>query len=321
MTKKERVLAVLRGEEVEQTPASFSLHFPREKAFGEEGVKSHLEFFKKTDTDILKIMNENLIPALNRVSSVKDYADVKNIRFQDSFISDQIELVKRILDRCERDAFVIGTLHGVTASCLHPMEQAVGGYETARTLLCKFLREDRHTVSEVIKRIVDIMARLAYKYIELGVDGVYYAALGGERRYFTDEEFEEFIEPADKIILQAVKEAGGYSFLHICKNGLNMERYRSYASYGDVVNWGVYEAPFSLEEGRDMFPDAVLMGGLPNRTGVLVHGTEKEIRSSVKGIIQKHGRCRLILGADCTLATEQDLDRVRVAVEAAREND
>ena len=46
---------------------------------------------------------------------------------------------------------------------------------------------------EAWKRIADCMANLAQKYIELGVDGVYYAGLGAERRYFTDEEFAECI--------------------------------------------------------------------------------------------------------------------------------
>ena len=56
-----------------------------------------------------------------------------------------------------------------------------------------------------------------------------------------------------------------------------MERYRSYASHADAVNWGVYEAPFSLEEGRGMFPDCAIMGGLPNRSGVMTDGSVEEL--------------------------------------------
>ena len=53
------------------------------------------------------------------------------------------------------------------------------------------------------------MCQLSQKYIEMGLDGVYYAALGGEKHYFTDDEFAECIEPYDKQILRAVKEADG----------------------------------------------------------------------------------------------------------------
>ena len=63
MTKKERVQTVLRSETPDYVPAGFSLHFPADKNAGEAGVQAHLEFFEQTDTDLVKIMNENLVPA------------------------------------------------------------------------------------------------------------------------------------------------------------------------------------------------------------------------------------------------------------------
>ena len=53
MNKKERVIAAIRHESVDYVPCGFSLHFPHDKAYGEAGVKSHLDFFKETDTDII----------------------------------------------------------------------------------------------------------------------------------------------------------------------------------------------------------------------------------------------------------------------------
>ena len=53
MTKYERVVAAIEGREVDMIPCSFSLHFPHDSAFGEASVKAHLDFFKKTDTDII----------------------------------------------------------------------------------------------------------------------------------------------------------------------------------------------------------------------------------------------------------------------------
>ena len=40
MTKKERVTAAIRGEEVDKIPSGFSLHFPKESAFGDAAVKA-----------------------------------------------------------------------------------------------------------------------------------------------------------------------------------------------------------------------------------------------------------------------------------------
>ena len=71
MTKKERVIAAINNKEVSGIPSSFSLHFPQDKKMGEECVKAHLKFFEETDTDICKIMNENLIPVFSDISLYK----------------------------------------------------------------------------------------------------------------------------------------------------------------------------------------------------------------------------------------------------------
>ena len=117
--------------------------------------------------------------------------------------------------------------------------------------------------------------------------------------------------------MKAIKDAGMYCILHICKDGLNMQRYQGYGDFADVVNWGVYEVPFSMEAGRALFSDCTIMGGLRNRSGVLVDGTDEEIESEVHSTIEAFGEKGLILGADCTLATEQDMRKLRIAVEAA----
>ncbi len=317
MNKKERVLAAIQGREPDHVPCGFSLHFPEGKAKGEAAVQSHLEFFEKTDTDILKIMNENMVPDVGEIRTPADWNKIPTYSLKDDFMVRQIELVKRILDQCDRDAFLLGTLHGICASSIHPIE-ARYGYEGVRELSCRHIREDKKPVLEAWKRIADGMCLLAGKYIELGLHGVYYAGLGAETRYYTDEEFEECIAPFDKQILQAVKEAGGYNFLHMCKDGLNMNRYASYNELADVVNWGIYETDFSIEEGRKLFPDTTVMGGLANRSGVLVEGTLEELQTAVRELITGVGRKRFILGADCTLATEMPYERIKAVVDAAR---
>lgn len=320
MNKRERVIAAIEGREVDSIPSSFSLHFPEEVAYGDAAVDAHLDFFKKTDTDILKLMNENLLPYMGEIEKAEDY---KAVRFsvKDQFMVDELDLVKKVLAGCDEECFSMLTLHGITASAIHPLEKmkAAFDYDGARAHLSKLFNENHVPVVDAMKRIADGMCDLIRESMRLGIDGIYYAALGGEYRYFTDEQFATHIEPLDKMILSAIKEAGGYCFLHICKDGLNMDRYGDYGDYCDVVNWGIYEAPFSLEAGRKMFPEKTIMGGLANRSGVLVDGSPEQITEEVRKVIALTGKRRFILGADCTLATEQDLSRVHTAVQAARE--
>lgn len=323
MTKKERVLAAINGENQDGIPSSFSLHFPKEIDATEKIVDAHLKFFKDTDTDILKIMNENLVPYMGEINEASQYDWVKDVSIDAKFMQDQIEITKRILDKCDPEAFKIGTLHGITASAIHPLEKMKQkfDYDSVRLHHKMLLEENPKPVLEGMKRICDGMCQLAQKYIDCGLDGVYYAALGGETRFFSDEQFKEWIEPFDKMIMSAIKQAGGFCFLHICKDGLDMNRYADYNDYCDVVNWGVYEAPFSIDEGKKLFPNTTIMGGLKNRSGVLVDGTKSDVVEETKRVIasyDKNGDKGFILGADCTLATEQDLTLVRAAVKTAR---
>ena len=317
MNGRERVIAAIRKEPLTEIPSSFSLHFPEGCENGEESVKAHLEFFEKTGTDIYKIMNENLMPACDGVRCGDDWKLIPKFSRNDAWLTKQIDLTKRILDRCEPGHFTMGTLHGVVASSLHLIEKRYG-YDGGRLAQPEHLRQNKVAVADVYKRIADILCVLAEEYIKAGLDSVYYAALGGEYRYYTDEEFETFIAPLDKQVMTAIRESGGYCVLHICKDRLNMRRYQSYNDYADIVNWGIYEAPFSLEEGKKLFPGTAIMGGLANRSGVLVEGTKEEIEDRVRQIIEENGKTGFILGADCTIPTEIEYWRVRAAAEAAR---
>lgn len=318
MTKRERVYAAISGEEVDYVPTGFSLHFPKEMAFGKEGVASHLKFFKETDTDIIKVMNENLVPYVGEIRVPEDWNKIPACSLNDEFMKRQIEMVNAVLEQADPDSFSLGTLHGICASAIHPIE-AKYGYENVRELFCTHIRENRKPVVEAFKRITDGMCQLAVKYKELGLDGIYYAGLGGEQHYFTDEEFAEVIEPFDKEILAASKEAGGMNFLHMCKDHLNMNRYESYNHLADVVNWGVYETDFSLKQGRKLFPGTAVMGGLANRSGVMIAGSLEELKQEVEQIIHDYGKTGFILGADCTLPTEISYDRIKTIVDVTRE--
>ncbi len=318
MTKKERVIAAIELKENDKIPSQFSFHFPEDQKTGDACVKAHLDYFKESDTDIVKIMNEYLLHAHNDIKTVDDYAAIGSYSIKAGFMQKQLDLTRRILDGCGDDVFTCGTLHAMTASGIHPIETRGVPYETCREMLCSFLRENKAKTVSQLERICDVLCELGRAYVEAGVDSVYVASLGGEPGYFTDEEFETVIKPLDMRIMQAVKDAGGYCILHICKGPLNMQRYAGMDKYADVVNWGVYETGFSLEEGRKLFPNKCILGGLKNRGGVLSNGSEEEIKAEVNRVINDFGRRGFILGADCTIATDQDMNKLRAAVKAAR---
>lgn len=322
MTKKERVIKAIRQENVDCIPTCFTMHFPPEAADGAEAVKAHLDFLKETDVDILKIMNENLFSCEWDLKTREDYERFPSFSGKELLFQKQLETVRKIIDRLEDDCFTVGTLHSVgTSAMYHPFKRMGYGYDRSRKVFDEWLKENPAKMLEAMKRITDGLCILAQKYIETGLDGVYVASLGAERRFgLTREQFLEWIAPFDQEVMRAVKEAGGKCFLHVCNRDVNLEYYRSYDDrLYDVVNWGTFEVPCSIKEGREIFHQKTVMGGLANRVGVLAGGTEEALINTIHSLVQSYGRKGLILGADCTIETGADLSRIRLAVEAARQ--
>ena len=327
MTKKERVIAAIEGREPDGIPSSFSIHFftPDMKArlLGEESIKAHLKFFQESDTDIIKIMNEYRAPKTDVIRTPSQYNDVIPQDYRHAqFLRDQIEFSKNVMAKADRDAFSIGTLHGTWPSSYIPFLSMGTGYsnDEANHLLTAFLRWDEKAMLDAMQRITDGLCDLATAYIkEVGLDGVYYAAPGGAAKWLTDDEHAKWVKPFDLQVMKAIKDAGGYCILHICQSEVSMARYDAdYAALADAVNWGVYDVPMSLEEGRKHFGGKTILGGLAKNRGVLVDGPEEAVRKEVRSIVEKFGRKGFILGADCALSSNQDMALLRAAVEEAR---
>lgn len=314
MDKRDRVMAVIQGQQADKVPTGFWLHFHRDSFYGEQAVRTHLRFFDESGTDICKVMNENLIPKDPALESAADWSAVGPIPTDSAFFTRQVDLVRSIVQAVDGKAVVLATIHGVVASASH----LFGGptiYDTDREILVRHLRENPEGMKHGLRRVADYLCALTRACLAAGADGIYYAALGGERVMYDDREFAEIIRPLDLEVLEAASGRACFNVLHVCKDHVNLERYLDYP--GEVINWGIYEQNPSLTEGKRLFPDKILLGGLDDRSGVLVDGNDAEIAEAVQTVIQEMGDAPFILGADCTLPSEIDLHRIRVAVKAA----
>ena len=320
MTKKELVQKTLNGQIEEAVPSSFSIHFGPDYRYGDAAVKKHLEFFRDTDTDIIKIMNENLFPSNPGVRTSEDFNRIGPFTRKSEFIVHQTDLVKAILDKTGGDSFSVCTIHGASFSFVHTMRPQYQALEEIRRVQVGLYRGNPQPYLDAKKRIAEGLSLLVQSVLEAGCDGIYYAALGAEKDMFTAEEFEVEEAPFDKLVMQTAKEMGKTVILHMCKKKLEMERYASYAPYVDVVNWGIYENNISIEEGERIFPGKTILGGLENRSGIIVDGSLEDIREEVHRLRREMKGKKFILGADCTLGSDLPVERIRTATEAARDS-
>jgi len=314
INKKERVLAAVRGQKIDYTPAGLWMHFPQNMHHGDEAVRAHIKFYRETDTDILKVMNENLVP-YNLIKKADDWNHIKPIDLNSNYVKDQLQTIKRVKDEIQDETVLLATIHGIVASAFHSCREP-SAYDTEGGVLQEHLKEKPNIVRNAFRILAEGLAELSQACIEAGADGIYYAALGGETYRFTDEEFLENIKPHDMYILNAVRHVPAFNVLHMCKDRLNLSRYSDYPA--DVVNWSIHANNPPLTEAGNIFPDKTILGGLDSSGGSIVSGTLEDIEKEVENVIDKMKSYKFILGGDCTLPTGISYERIRKAIDTSK---
>ena len=300
MNSRERVIAAIEGQELDQLPTGFWYHFdPKSFDSIEETVQNHLRFHEETQVDILKVMNENLFPFTQEIKRAKDWLKVKPIGKHPQFITKQTEITKQVVDGLGGKAFSLLTLHGVWAATWHARGGS-DGYTEGAGFLARLLREDPKAMSHIFEVVTDALCNLIDSVSPTGLDGIYYSALGGERYLISDAEYTEWVRPWDEKVMDYTNRAFKYNFLHMCKDDLNLYRFSGIEAA--VVNWGssIPNNP-SLKDGWKHFPESAILGGFDNNKGVLFDGDMDTLKTHIYKIKKELGNRKVLLGADCTV--------------------
>jgi uroporphyrinogen decarboxylase len=302
MNKIERVRAALAGAEVDRVPASFWFHFPEGQKHGAASVKAHLDYYRASGVDFLKVMNEHPYEAGVAIDTPADWRAVRPARLSAPFYQQQLDEVKRIVDQVGGECLVITTIFGPYSAGNH----ASGGKVT------EHVKADPDAVSQGLGAIADSLAAFAVACVEAGAAGIYYSAQGGEEERFTEAEFAQAIKPHDLTVLNALQGHAEFNLLHICGDRMRMQQYAGYPSH--AVNWAATKRNLNLKQGYSLFKRTVI-GGLNDR-GIVVNGSTAEIQEAVRKVVEDFGTHSFMLGADCTFPTDIDVGHIRAAVEA-----
>ena len=308
MTQAEKVRNFIHTHEATEIFTGFWHHFP--KSVIELGVdsqiKAHMDFAKKTNVDILKIMNENEMRSSNKIINLSDWKNLPKLNSNSKLVSNQKEILERIVFENKGDRYLLATIHGLLASLSHSSGYS---YSVSPEIIREHYSRDKSVIKDAIKQIHENTQYMVDIALSSGVDGIYYAALGGESDKLTDDEFYDILYEPEISLLEQVK-GNKDIFLHMCKEKVNLNRYKDYPT--DVVNWAMHESEYTLEEAKKIFNDKIILGGFDDRSGVLVDGTTNEIIKVLNKIVSNFNDTPFIIGADCTLPTEFDLEKINV---------
>jgi uroporphyrinogen decarboxylase len=302
MNKIERVRAALAGQEVDRIPAGFWFHFPAEQKHGEASVKAHLDYYRASGIDFLKVMNEHPYQTSVSISSPSDWRYLRPAPLSAPFFQQQLDELKRIVDAMRGEALVITTVFGPYSEG----NQVSGGKVT------EHMNADPESVSQGLGTIAESVANFALACIDAGAAGIYYSAQGGETERFSEDIFLQYLKPHDLRVLQPLQGHGEFNLLHVCGDHIRLPMFADYPS--QAVNWAATKNNLNLKQGYSLFKRTVV-GGMGDR-GIIVNGLREQIQQAVHEVIGDFGTCSFMLGADCTVPTNIDLANIRAAVEA-----
>ena len=314
MNKVKTFKAALAGGPVDYVPSGFWLHFHEDDWFGDAAVRAHLDFYREVDPDVLKVMNEYRYQMDTPISRPEDWATWRPLKTKGGYYQGQLDIIKALADKLGGEVPILATIHGVYICAFHGGRRPEATFDMPH-LLTQHLKECPEAVMPAFRAVTDALIELSLSCLEAGASGIYYSSIGGESDRFDEETFTRYLKPFETEILDEISRHTDEVVLHVCKPQPRLGPYANYRAA--AVNWAVHESEVPLDAGAKLFGKTVL-GGLDDRSGVLVDGTEEQIQIAVRDIIERFGRQRLILGADCTLPTTISTARIRTAVDAAR---
>jgi len=291
------------------TPAAFFLHFDDAHRVGLPAAKKHMEYFRFTDMDFVKIQFEQDYNPVDFINKPADWGKLKPNKLD--FYEPQLVTVREIVKEAKKDALIIMTIYS-------PYMWA--GQTATYTKLAQHLQEDPDQVKKGLDALVESQLLFVRKCIEIGVDGFYMSTQGAESGAFSDPDiFRKYIKPADLVAMREVTSRCPFNILHVCDYVAPYVSYDAVLDYpGQVVNCNTQlkDRQLSWREVSAMFKRPN-MGGM-DRHGVITKGTPDQVEAEVKRVL-KGAPQQFILGADCTVDGSTDWNLLKRAIATAHQ--
>lgn len=276
MTKRERVQAAIRGERPDQLPYSFWTHLPGSDLDAERLADDTYSFFRTYDIDFIKTMNNGMyaiedygceidysaIPSggvakviRTPISGPDDWKRITPCSIHEGCLARELKSLRLLLDRTKGDEVP------VIFTVFSPLTIA---NKLSNNTLRQHINEGHGAaVHSALRLITETTCNLAKAVIEMGADGVFFAAQNSTYSFMTTEEYKEYGVPYDLQVLQAA-EHGWMNTIHAHGSDIITELLRDYPV--QAFNWHAWETyPTVSEAGATI--DKCLMGGL-SRTDI-----------------------------------------------------
>jgi uroporphyrinogen decarboxylase len=303
MTKTERVMAAVNGEEVDRIPVCFWHHF-RPFGSGRRLAEATMDFFSvKFDLDIIKIMPDLPYPfARHGVQRLDDWLLVEPIDAERSrFFNQRSVAIQSLRDAVGYDTPIIMTVFSPLCEVLHFAESQERFFE--------HFDRSPSVIHEALATVAENLRAHIQDCMDSGADGVFFALQGCTETTMSRELYRELGRPYDLLALQGCRDSW-LNVLHVHGNEqLFFDEVLDYPV--QVLSWSDRIAGPSLKEAR-VQTSKCLMGGW-NEFGALSNGPEDEIRREAEDAIKQTNGRRFILANGCSVPDDTDEQWLRAA--------
>lgn len=323
MTKRERVMATVKGEPVDRVPVSFYGH-------NKSGVERQPETLiptlvaqlRRFDWDLMKIQSRTLyiqeawglkyrwLWANEGGPEVEDYpvksiADLKKLEKLDITrgpFGEHVRAARMAYEALGDDIPFVQTLHTPLTEIVR---MGTGLYALRQTdKIRQFMREDPETLHKALSVVTQTMADYTRASIAAGASGIFMTTTAlASKDCLTEREYEEFGKPYDLILFEAAAEAGAtLNIFHICRENIMFDLVANYPNV-HLLNWeATSRRNPSLREGLSR-TDKAVWGGI-NHKWTLIRGPIEAVTSEVHVALEETGGRRFILGPGCAISPQ-----------------
>jgi uroporphyrinogen decarboxylase len=327
MTKRERVMAALRGDSVDRVPLAFWLHnFAAEnsaKGLAEETRR----LLHRFDWDFLKPQSraqcfaemwgltyapsgDRARPYIVTRTPITDAAGLRALRPADpttGALGEQLEALRLIRAAVGPDIPIIWTVFSPLMILPFLVQ---GGRDAALALVRSAPRE----TEAAFGAMTETLATYARACLAAGADGLFYATNMATRDLISAEECRRWQRPFDLRVLGAVA-AAPFNLLHVCGSNIHFDEFADYPV--TAYSWALAPGNPDLDTVHVRTGRAVV-GGLPAKPEIATMTAAALVARARRATEEMSGRW-LLLGPDCSInpdTPEALLHAARAALDA-----
>jgi uroporphyrinogen decarboxylase len=313
---RERLFKAFRNERVDRVSTGFWFHFLTGGEFNsalgnpsllEKNMAGHKKYIESFHPDFVKIMSDGYFNYPRgqgkAYDSPESLAQIDVISVDDSWVTQQVELVKRVITLQEDTAYFY--------NIFSPLDNLI--FLAGRDRVFRFLAEKPEVTAKALDVIAMGLIVLAEEIIKKGgADGVYFSVTNPDAGKIPHPAYQQYVSPSELKVLEGAAAAGGQQILHICGFGGQRNDLRVFANYpASAFNWASHLENVDLAEGKKIFGGKAVLGGFDNVPGSLIHrGSKEDIEAFTAKLLAAAGTTGVILGADCTIPGDIDLARL-----------